>query len=116
MHQVAELIGPNGPEDDKPREVSVAGHSLKAKFSPHIVIELGKFAEIRKLPIPVTFALEVEGLLITVTNRRIVGVLAGRANPSVTVAVDDVTIFKEKLPTIDLPLEMKPESEGADVS
>ncbi|MEO0865965.1 MAG: hypothetical protein AAFY39_15565, partial [Pseudomonadota bacterium] len=109
LGQVSDLIGPKGPQDDKPRQVTVATHSLKAGFTPHIVIELGKIAEIRKLPVPVTFTLKVEGLIVTVTNRRIVSVAAGRAKPAVTIQVEGVTVFKQKLPTIDLPLEVKPE-------
>lgn len=108
--QVADLIGPKGPMDDKPRQVTIAEHTVKVSFTPNIVIEIGKVAEVRKLPIPVTFTMKIEGLIITVTNRRIAAVEAGRAKPSVTVKVEDVTIFKEKLPTIDLPLEVKPEA------
>lgn len=109
MDQIADLIGPKGPEDDKPRQVTIASHSLKAGFTPNVVIELGRVAEIRKLPIPVTFTLKVEGLLITVKNRRIASIAAGRAEPSVTVKVEGVTLFEEKLPTINLPLEIKTE-------
>lgn len=111
LDQVAALIGPEGPEDGKPRQVAIGSHSLKASFTPNIVIELGKILEVRKLPVPVTFTLKIEGLIITVTDRRIMGILAGRANPSVAVKVEGVTIFKDSLPAIDLPLEIKSELE-----
>ncbi|WP_299653461.1 hypothetical protein [uncultured Tateyamaria sp.] len=111
LEQVGTLIGDKGPEDDKPRQVSIASHSLKAKFTPHIVIELEKAMELRKLPIPVNFTLKVEGLILTVTNRQITAIAAGRAKPTVDVKVEGTTIFKESLPTINLPLEVKPEME-----
>ena len=117
LDQVGDLIGPKGPQDDKPRDVTVATHSLKAGFTPHVVIEIGKIAEVRKVPVPVAFTLKVEGLIVTVKNRRITGVAAGRAKPSVTVQVDGVTVVKQKLPTIDLPLEVKAEApETADTA
>ncbi len=116
MDQVADLIGPRGPEDGKPRHVTIASHSLKASFTPNIVVELGKVAEIRKVPVPVTFTLKVEGLIVTVTNRRILSIAAGRAKPSVTVKVDGVTVLDRKLPTIDLPLEFEPEGHDADAA
>ncbi len=75
------------------------------------MIELGRVAKIRKLPIPVTFTLKVDGLLVTVKNRRIASIAAGRAEPSLTVKVEGVTLFEEKLPTINLPLEVKTEPE-----
>ena len=109
LDQVADLISPKGPMDDKPRQVTIANHSLKASFEPQIVLEFGKVAEVRRLPVPVTFALKIEGLIVTVTNRRIVSVAAGRAKPSVTVKVEDVTVLKQKLPTIDLPIGFKQE-------
>jgi hypothetical protein len=113
LAQVKELIGSEGPEDGKPRHVTIATHTLKACFTPNIVIEIGKLVEIRKLPVPVTFTLKIEGLIITVTDRCIVAIAAGRAKPSVTVKVEGVTILKEELPTIDLPLEMKLQAEDA---
>ncbi len=113
VDQVSDLIGSEGPEDGKPRNVTIAGHTLKISFTPQIVLELGKLIGIRKLPVPVTFTLKIEGLIITVVNRRIVVIAAGRAKPLVTVKVDGVTIVKETLPTIDLPLKMKPQVEDA---
>lgn len=113
LAQVMELIGAEGPEDGKPRDVTIATHTLKASFKPKIVIEIGKLVDIQKLPVPVTFSLKVEGLIITITDRRIIAIAAGRAKPSVTVKVEGVTILKEELPTIDLPLELKPQDEDA---
>ncbi|PTX54527.1 hypothetical protein C8N43_3342 [Litoreibacter ponti] len=114
--QVMELTGATGPEDGKPRHVAIASHTLKASFKPHIVIELGKLVEVHKLPVPVTFSLKVEGLIITVTDRRIVAITAGRAKPSVTVKVESVTILKEDLPSIDLPWELKLQDEDAEAA
>ncbi|WP_298921781.1 hypothetical protein [uncultured Roseobacter sp.] len=116
LEQVGALIGDEGPKDDKPRQVSIASHNLKAEFTPHIVIELGKIIELRKLPVPVIFTLKVEGLIVTVTNRRITAIAAGRAKPTVEVKVDGATIFKEALPTINLPLEIKSEAETSETA
>lgn len=113
LAQVMELTGAQGPEDGKPRRVTIATHTLKASFTPKIVIEIGKLVDIYRLPVPVTFSLKIEGLIITITDRRIIAIAAGRAKPSVTVKVEGVTILKEDLPTIDLPLEMKPQVEDA---
>ncbi|MCK8464075.1 hypothetical protein MUY35_09455 [Aliiroseovarius sp. S1339] len=116
LRQVADLIGAKGPEDRKPRHVTIASHTLKASFTPNIVIELGKLVKIRKLPVPVAFNLKIEGLIITVVDRRIVAIAAGRAKPTVTVKVEGVTILKETLPTIDLPLEMKSQVDDEQVA
>ncbi len=111
VDQVSDLIGSEGPQDDKPRHVTIASHALKVSFAPQIVLELGKLVDVRKLPVPVTFTLKIEGLILTILNRRITVIAAGRAKPEVTVKVDGVTIVKEKLPTIDLPLQLKPQVE-----
>ncbi len=116
LEQVGALMGEEGPEDDKPRQVSIASHSLKAKFTPHILIELGKVIELRKLPVPVTFTLKIEGLIVTVTNRQITAIAAGRAKPTVEVKVEGTTVFKEALPTINLPLEVEPEVEASEAA
>lgn len=115
MDQIAELIGSEGPQDGKPRHVTIASHTLKVSFTPQIVLELGKLIDVRKLPVPVAFTLKIEGLIITVTDRRIVTIAAGRAKPVVTVKVDGVTVIKETLPSIDLPLEMKRANKSVEV-
>lgn len=113
LDQVSDLMGSEGPHDDKPRHVTIAGHTLKVAFTPQIVLELGKLIDVRKLPLPVIFTLKIEGLIITIVNRSITVIAAGRAKPEVTVKVDGVTIIKETLPTIDLPLKLKPQVKDA---
>lgn len=111
LDQVSELIGPEGPKDGKPRHVTIASHTLKVSFTPNIVIELGKLIDVHKLPIPVTFTVKIEGLIVTIVDRVMVAIAAGRAKPSVTVKVDGVTVLTEKLPTIELPLKVNPQPE-----
>ncbi len=106
------------PEGALSREEALYAATMAGAYTMHAEdilgsIEIGKLVEIRKLPVPVTFTLKIEGLIITVTDRCIVAIAAGRAKPSVTVKVEGVTILKEELPTIDLPLEMKLQAEDA---
>jgi len=98
--------------------VAIASHTLKTKHVPEIHVELGKVATLKKIPVPVEFTLKIEGLVLTVLDRNITGISAGHAQPEVTVKVEGVTVVKEKLRRINLPLNIKlyeasPEQESA---
>lgn len=103
---VRKLTGEEGPMDGKARNVAIASHTLKTEHKPAIHVELGKAATLKKVPVPVTFSLKIEGLILSVLNRQITQIAAGKAKPEVTVEVENVTIVREKLKPINLPLDV----------
>jgi len=118
VNEVRKLTSSDGPHDGKERKVAIASHTLKTKHVPEIHVELGKVATLKKIPVPVEFTLKIEGLVLTVLDRNITGISAGHAQPEVTVKVEGVTVVKEKLRRINLPLNIKlyeasPEQESA---
>jgi len=107
MKDLADLIDAKGPEDGKERSVAIATHTLKAQFMPGLVVELNGVADLKKLPIPVIFSLKVDGAIVTVMDRVITSVAAGRAKPTVEVKIEGVTVIKEVLSPFDLPLRFE---------
>lgn len=104
--EVGKLIGPNGPMDGKARQVAMAGHNLEVAHVPEIHVELGKVATLKKVPVPVKFVLKVQGLILSIKDRQITGIAGGHAQPEVSVSVEKVTLFKEKLRRISLPVDV----------
>lgn len=104
--EVRKLTGEDGEMDGKTRKVALASHSLTAAHTPEIHIELGKVATLKKIPVPVAFTLKIEGLILAITNRQIREIAGGKAQPEVTIKVEGVTIIKEKLKAINLPVNV----------
>lgn len=107
VNEVRKLTSSDGPHDGKVRKVAIASHTLKTKHVPEIHVELGKVATLKTIPVPVEFTIKIEGLVLSILDRNITGIAAGHANPEVAVKVDGVTVVKEKLRRIDLPLNIK---------
>ncbi len=104
--EVKKLIGPKGPQDGKTRKVAMAAHKLEASHVPEIHVELAKLATLKKVPVPVTFSIAISGLVLSVKDRFVTGIASGSAQPEVSVKVEDVTLFKEKLRKINLPVDI----------
>ena len=106
MAEVAELIGPDGPQDGQLRKVKVTKHKLKVTHKPEIHIKIGRMVTAKRVVLTVLFTLNIEGLILSIKDREIRRVSGGHAQPEVKISVEKVAIFTEKLPKITLPVEV----------
>ena len=99
---IKNLIGEDGPTDDKPRVAGLASHKLKVRYVPEIHLSIGDLVDLRKVSIPITLEVEATGVALTVVNRKITAATAGYLQPKITVMVEKVKLAETKLQRIEL--------------
>lgn len=99
---LADLIGPDGPIDGKPRVAALASHTFKVVYKPNIQISIGEAVALRTIELPVTLEIAAAGVVLTVKDREITKAGAGHLQPKLTIKVEKVKVVDTKLKRINL--------------
>ncbi len=114
LRAVRKLTGDEGPMDGKPRVAAIATHKVRITHRPAIHLSVGEVADLHKIEVPVTLNIEVGGVALTVTDRKIVKATAGYIQPRVTVSVEKLKVVDTALPQIDLSGDLLDEMQTTD--